>query len=51
LIFPAGAHRSIAVNLNNEIYGFGSNKSGQLGAGKDIKYYSEPTLLQERSSQ
>jgi len=41
----AGVHHSIAVNLNNEIFGWGSNQYGQLGKKEELKYFAVPTLL------
>jgi len=41
----AGYNYSMATNLNNEIFVWGSNEFGQLGQGIELRYYEEPTML------
>jgi len=40
-----GYDHSIAVNLKNEIFVWGSNQYGQLGQEKELKYFEEPILI------
>ena len=41
----AGSYHSLAVNLKNEIFVWGSNNYGQLGQEKELEYLEEPTLI------